>query len=156
HIPGALALPHERLECSACHASPWRPIERLVAEDQKLALLAMDQACIRCHEGLVHHNNEIAKEVPNCVSCHREHRGQHGLTKVADQLCAGCHGDLRTVGGPSTTFFRTITSFATHPDFGVLRRNEPDPGTIWFNHTKHLPPEGLLGTERKLVFLKCA
>lgn len=156
HSPGPVALAHERFDCAACHTTPWQPIHRLVAEDQRKARLTMDQACIQCHEGLVHNKNEIASEVPICVNCHREHKGQHGLAKVADKSCTGCHANLRTVEGPSTKFTRSITALSTHPEFSVLRRGDPDRAVIRFNHAAHLKSEGLRGLDGKQLFLKCA
>ena len=102
--------------------------------------LAMDKACITCHRGLVHHKKEIADEVPNCVTCHREHQGPHGLAKVADTSCTGCHADLRTIDGPSVAFDRTVTTFAKHPEFAVLARGTKDSAAIKFNHAVHLKP----------------
>src|SRR5262249_28254401 len=147
HSPGPVALAHEKLDCTACHVQPWQPLERLVAADQRKARLTMDAACVVCHAGLVHQTNEVPDDVPNCVSCHREHRGQHGLTRVADNSCTGCHADLRTVGGPSARFERSVTALATHPEFATHRRDGADPGTLQFNHAMHLKPEGVLGVD---------
>jgi predicted CXXCH cytochrome family protein len=156
HSPGPLALAHEKLDCTVCHTQPWQPLHRLVAADQQKARLIMDQACVTCHADLVHQSQEIPADVPNCVSCHREHQGRHGLTTVADRSCTGCHADLRTVQGPSTQFERSVTSLDTHPELAVLRRGAPDPGTIAFNHAAHLKPEGVLDPDNRLVSLKCA
>jgi predicted CXXCH cytochrome family protein len=156
HSPGPVVLAHEKLDCAACHTRPWQPLERLVAEDQRQVRLVMDQACVVCHSQLVHHSNEIPADVPNCVSCHREHQGPYGLSRVADNSCSGCHADLKTVQGPSAKFAHHIIALATHPEFGVLRRGEPDPGVVLFNHAAHLAPEGIRDAEDRLVVLKCA
>ncbi len=156
HSPGPVALAHERLDCAACHTQAWQPLRRLTADDLRVARLAMDRACVACHAGLVHHAEEIPTDVPNCVSCHREHQGAHGLAQVADASCVGCHADLHTTQGPSRRFEGRITALATHPEFGVLRRRETDPGTIRFNHAVHLKPEGVRGADDKPVVLACA
>jgi hypothetical protein len=156
HSPGPVVRAHANLDCAACHTQAWQPLHRLIATDQREARLVMDQACVVCHSGLVHQGNEIPEQVPNCVSCHREHQGPHGLTGVADPSCTGCHAELRTVHGPSTRFEHDIRAFATHPEFGVLRRGEADPGVIRFNHATHLQPEGIRGVDDKPVFLTCA
>jgi hypothetical protein len=156
HSPGPVALAHEKLDCAACHTQAWQPLQRLMATDQRAVRLKMDQACIVCHAGLVHHPNEVAADVPNCVSCHREHQGRQGLTTVADTSCAACHADLRTVHGPSAKFERRISALSAHPEFALLRRGEPDPGTIAFNHAVHLKPEGVHGADGQPVLLKCA
>src|SRR5690349_14785907 len=44
HSPGPVALAHERLDCSACHVTPWQPIKRLTADDLRMVRQAMDQA----------------------------------------------------------------------------------------------------------------
>ena len=155
HSPGPVAVVHEKLDCAACHSRAWQPLERLMARDPRAVRLKMDQACAACHTNLVHHTNEIASEVPNCITCHREHQGPHGLARTGDGSCATCHADLRTVDGPTTRFERKVTAFAHHPEFGVVRRGEPDPGTIAFNHAAHLKPGGILGVDGKLVSLAC-
>jgi predicted CXXCH cytochrome family protein len=94
--------------------------------------------------------------VPNCVVCHRDHQGPHGLARVADNFCTGCHADLKTIDGPSAHFERTVTAFAAHPEFGVLRRGATDPGVLLFNHAAHLPPEGVRGVDGQPVHLQCA
>jgi hypothetical protein len=156
HSPGPVAPVHERFDCKDCHARPWQPIGDLIAADQKRAYAAMDQACVRCHQGLVHHREEIPDDVPNCVGCHREHRGAVALSAISDGSCTTCHADLRTVTGPSTHYSRHVTDFASHPEFAVLRQGQSDSARIRFNHAKHLPQSGLPGPDGKPVALKCA
>jgi hypothetical protein len=156
HSPGPVAAVHENLDCAACHIRAWQPLQRLVADDLRQARLTMDQACIVCHADLVHHVNEIPAHVPNCVVCHRDHQGPHGLAQVADHFCTSCHANLKTIDGSSTQFERTITALGTHPEFAALRRGESDPGVLRFNHAAHLPPEGIRGVDGQPVFLKCA
>src|SRR5258708_1791154 len=47
--PGPLVLAHERLECSACHTTGWRPLKNILAKDRKEAYLELDKACVECH-----------------------------------------------------------------------------------------------------------
>src|SRR5262249_20423641 len=75
HSPGPVARAHEPLDCAACHTQPWQPLRRLTADDVRAVRLTMDEACVVCHAGLVHRAEEIPADVPNCVSCHQEHRG---------------------------------------------------------------------------------
>jgi predicted CXXCH cytochrome family protein len=155
HSPGPVALAHEKLDCAACHTQPWQPLQRLVF-DPRTTRLTMDRACVACHADLVHQKTEIPAEVPNCVSCHREHQGPHNLAQVGDSSCTGCHAQLRTIDGPSTRFERSVIALASHPEFAVLRRGELDPGTILFNHAAHLQPGGIRGPQDKPVVLQCA
>jgi hypothetical protein len=154
--PGPVTTVHQRLSCWDCHVQQWHTIKVLVAADQKQARRAMDQACIRCHQGLVHHREEIPQEVPNCVSCHREHQGEGALVAAADDSCTTCHADLRTVAGPSTRSARSVTHFGSHPEFAALRPGRPDRARIRFNHANHLPPAGLPGLDGKPMMLECA
>ena len=156
HAPAPVAKVHERFNCRDCHGRPWQPVESLIAADQNLACSALDEACVRCHQGLVHHREEIRRDTPNCVSCHHEHQGPDALTAVADGSCTTCHSGLRTAAGPSTRYVSRVIDFASHPEFAVLRRALPDGGRIRFNHAKHLPPAGLPGLGGKAVALKCA
>jgi len=63
HAPAPVAKVHERFNCRDCHGRPWQPVESLIAADQNLACSALDEACVRCHQGLVHHREEIRREV---------------------------------------------------------------------------------------------
>jgi hypothetical protein len=155
HAPGPVTKVHERFVCKDCHVRPWQPLGGLVADDQKRAHQAMDQACVRCHPGLVHHGEEIPGDEPNCVSCHREHQDTDALTVVADGSCTTCHADLRTVAGPSTRYARSVTRFGSHPEFAAWQPGRPDRARIRFNHAKHLPTAGLPGLDGKPMMLEC-
>ena len=154
-MPAPVAKVHERFNCRDCHSRPWQPVESLIAADQKLANLTLDEACVRCHQGLVHHREEIRRDAPNCVSCHHEHQGDNALTSVPDGSCTTCHSDLRTASGPSTRYVCRVIDFASHPEFAVWRRALPDGARIRFDHAKHLPPAGLPELGGKSVALKC-
>ncbi len=155
HAPAPVNKVHDRFNCTDCHSRPWQPVESLITSDQKLAYMALDEACVRCHQGLVHHRDEIRIHAPNCVTCHHEHQGPDALTAVADGYCTTCHTDLRTGKGPSTRYFGRVVDFASHPEFAVLRGAVADGAIIRFNHAKHLPPAGLPGMSENAVRLKC-
>jgi hypothetical protein len=155
HSPGPVALAHARLDCGECHVRPWQSLTRLTGGDQRHAHEVMDQACIVCHPGLVHHEQAILEAVPHCVTCHREHRGPHDLAKAGDATCTACHAELRTPLGPSVRFASNVTSMRTHPEFAVLRRGKPDRDALRFNHAAHLPPTGLRGLDGQAVVLTC-
>jgi hypothetical protein len=156
HAPGPLTKVHRRFDCKDCHIRPWQPLGGLVGGDQNRTHLAMDQACVDCHQGLGHHGGQIPRDAPNCVSCHREHRDTDSLTMVADGSCTTCHADLRTDAGSSTAYARSVTSFGSHPEFAALQQGRPDCARIRFNHAKHLPPAGLPGLDGKPVMLDCS
>jgi hypothetical protein len=156
HAPGPLTKVHRRFDCKDCHLRPWQPLGGLVAAEENRTHLAIDQACVGCHQGLGHHGGQIPRDAPNCVSCHREHRDTDSLTVVADGSCTTCHADLRTDAGPSTGYARSVTSFGSHPEFAALQQGRPDRARIRFNHAKHLPPAGLPGLDGKPVMLECS
>jgi hypothetical protein len=118
--------------CSECH----------IKEAGSFSAKANDQACRSCHDGPIHHANQIF--TPNCASCHTEHRGHKLLSATADANCTQCHASLRTAGAP-TQFVNHIEGFgAAHPEFAALRPGAVDPGTIKLNHAAHLKAK-LLG-----------
>jgi hypothetical protein len=155
HAPGPVTKVHQRFNCKDCHIRPWQPLGGLVSADQNRARRVMDQACAGCHHGLGHHAEEIHRDQPNCVSCHREHRDADSLRVVADGSCTACHADLQTDASPYTRYARSVTGFGSHPEFAELLPGRPDRAKIRFNHAKHLPPAGLPGLDGKAVKLEC-
>lgn len=142
---GRMSEPHAILkkDCAACHV-------------QKAAVFsakADNQACLSCHDGPVHHANEVTK--PDCAGCHTEHRGRVNIAAVSEKSCAACHGDLRTTG-TSTRFSAHIENFGSgHPEFAVLREKRSDPSTIKLNHAVHMKPIRR-GPTGPMVQLACA
>jgi hypothetical protein len=144
---GRMSEPHAILEknCAACHV-------------QKAAVFsakADNEACLACHDGPVHHANQVT--TPDCASCHTEHRGRVNIAAVSEKTCAACHGDLRTAG-TSTRFSAHIENFwSGHPEFAVLRENRRDPSTIKLNHAMHMKPirRGPTGPMVQLVCGDC-
>lgn len=130
-------------DCQQCHTEAWMPLLRAVHGDATRTSTP-DASCLRCHDGPAHHPQAVTSA--GCASCHREHRGHALLARVGDAHCTACHEDLHTRDG-SGHFQKRITSFTTdHPPFGVWRKGGlTDPGTIAFNHAKHLqlPAKGL-------------
>lgn len=118
--------------CAECH----------VKAADSFSARASDQACRSCHDGPIHHANQLF--TPNCSSCHTEHRGRRRLAATADADCIQCHANLHTSGAP-TQFVHNIEKFgAGHPEFAALRPGGLDPGTIKLNHAVHLKAK-LLG-----------
>ena len=127
---GRMSSPHAIFEkdCAACH------VQKAVVFSAK----ADNQACLSCHDGPVHHANQIA--APDCASCHTEHRGRVNIAAVSEKNCASCHADLQTSGTPSR-YSAHIRNFANgHPEFAVLLENRRDPATIKLNHAIHMKP----------------
>ena len=166
---GPLSTVHAMLEsdCGQCHTQSWQPAVRLVSLDSHRRSVP-DSACTRCHDGPIHHDGQIAADVPNCAGCHREHRGEAALARVQDAECVACHAELKTVSG-STSFEKHVTRFASggggapgHPEFAVLRRKDADTAAIKFNHAVHLKPEGVPvnadkeSKENQLELLNCS
>jgi hypothetical protein len=99
-------------------------------------LRVTDAACLKCHDGPVHHDNQIF--TPECASCHVEHKGHVVLASLTDRHCVQCHAELQTKGS-APKFERAVHSFATgHPEFAVLRTGQKDAARMKLNHEKHL------------------
>jgi len=126
---GRMSAAHAVLteRCSTCH----------VTANTFFTAKATDRACLSCHDGPIHHANQIF--TPTCASCHVEHRGRMLLAATPDTSCTQCHSGLHTRDG-SSRFVDQITAFSTegHPEFAALRPGSADPGTIKFNHAVHL------------------
>jgi hypothetical protein len=127
---GRMSGAHAVLEadCAACH----------VQTAGMFSTRASDAACLSCHDGPIHH----ATQHPSlgCATCHTEHRGRVNLVSAKNEACAECHGDLKT-SSDAPHFAANIGSLEDgHPEFGPLRDNARDPGTIRVNHAIHMKP----------------
>ena len=123
---GGMAPAHAVLaaKCGSCHTEV-SVLHRAIAADR---------ACLSCHDGPIHHANQMFQ--PSCSTCHAEHKGRIRLAAVAEESCAQCHADLHATDG-QPRFVRNITDFGSgHPEFAALRF--ADPGTIKLNHAVHL------------------
>lgn len=126
---GPLTTSHAmfRNECQQCHQRP----DESPQFDEHVGWSNVgpvpDTACLACHDAAVHHTTQVAHNVHRCAHCHREHRGQRSLARVADAFCTSCHADLMTTG-PAHAFAQRIDSFAKHPEF-AMRRRGPKGGT---------------------------
>ncbi len=137
-------------DCTQCHSEVFQTAKRLWPGHADLHAVR-DEACSDCHTGPLH--RETQTHTPACASCHREHRGRPVLALVEDQHCTQCHAELRRADGMAARF-ENVRDFARHPEFGVVRRRENDPGRLRFPHDKHLAEEGVLVDGRR-VRLDC-
>jgi hypothetical protein len=129
-------------QCSVCHVST------LGFYDKKV----IDQKCVACHDGSVHHVNQ--EFTPTCAACHADHRGAIKLAAMSDTNCTQCHANLETRGN-DVRFVKNISSFEkSHPEFAALRTETRDPGTIQLNHFVHMQPN-LLGPNGARVQMQC-
>ncbi len=129
-------------KCGTCHVSGW------------FRRVATDQACLACHDGPKHHDEQTF--APACWDCHVEHRGALRLASTSTEACTQCHANLAAKDKNSPPkFAANIGGFdGGHPEFAAVRQGHADdPGTVAFNHLKHLKKElrGPHGT----VELKC-
>jgi hypothetical protein len=127
---GRMSEAHAVLEkqCETCH----------LPQVGAFSAMAADTACSSCHDGPVHHNNQVKSL--ECASCHSEHHGRVDIMGPGDRTCAECHGDLKTQTG-ATTFAVHIRTFEDgHPQFAALREGSFDPSTLKLNHAIHLQP----------------
>jgi hypothetical protein len=117
-------------QCSVCH------LQRAGEFSSK----AVDSACLACHDGPVHHHSERKADVPECATCHVEHRGRIDIRAASNQSCAECHANPKDTQG-TPRYAAPIRSFEDgHPEFAGLRQNAKDPGTILLNHAIHMKP----------------
>lgn len=144
---GRMSGAHAVLEqqCAACH----------VQNAGEFSSKAADSACLACHDGPVHHQNQIASAVPDCAICHAEHRGRIQLSAASSESCSECHGNLRVASG-QVHYVARIESFQEgHPEFAALRDGAKDGGTILLNHAVHMKPIRQ-GPNGPVVQLECA
>jgi hypothetical protein len=129
---GRMSEAHAVLErqCGACH------VERA----GEFSSNAADSACLVCHDGPAHHENQIASAVPSCATCHAEHRGRIQLSAASDQSCAECHGHLKVASGQVHYAARIYSLEDGHPEFAALRDGAKDSDTIKLNHAIHMKP----------------
>jgi len=143
---GRMSEPHAVLEkqCAACH----------VRKAGEYSAYALDSACLGCHDGPVHHENQVAAAVPSCATCHAEHRGRINLSAASNQSCAECHGSLRVASGKPHYVTQIRSLEDGHPEFAVLRNGAKDHGTILLNHAIHMKPIRR-GPNGPIVQLEC-
>jgi len=144
---GRMCAAHAVLEqkCAACH----------VEKASEFSSKAADSACLVCHDGPMHHENEVLAAVPNCATCHMEHRGRINISAASDESCAECHGSLKVASGQVHYAAKIYRFEDGHPEFAVLRDGAKDPGTIRLNHAVHMKPIRQ-GPNGPIVQLECA
>jgi predicted CXXCH cytochrome family protein len=141
--------------CSSCHEGHQKE-----AGGWLLAAFKSNDpsaGCVSCHDFtgpvMKAHNREDAKKPEaggvSCASCHTEHKGAGAkIAQVPDFACANCHQ-------------KSFDSFVGgHPAFPA---NYPytRPGTIYFDHAKHLKdyftdPKRTKGADRDAKFAAVA
>jgi len=141
---GGLTAAHAVLNanCAACH----------VREAGRFSAAAADTACLACHDGPIHKENQMF--TPTCASCHVDHRGPVRLAETNDTACTQCHEALLSKGGIPKIETRVGPFNTDHPEFVALRKKNADPGTIKLNHAAHLKKD-LRGPGGKPVQLVC-
>ncbi|HEY2121058.1 MAG TPA: hypothetical protein VGH37_17865 [Candidatus Acidoferrum sp.] len=143
---GRMSEAHAVLEkqCAVCH----------LKKERAFSSKAVDSACLGCHDGPVHHENQIKAEVPECADCHVEHRGRVNIRAASNESCTECHGNLKA-GDGAVHYATNIRSLGDgHPEFAALRQGAKDPGTILLNHATHLKPIRR-GPNGPIVQLEC-
>lgn len=129
---GRMSAAHAVLEkqCAVCH----------LQKAGEFSSKAVDSACLACHDGPVHHETQVKADVPECATCHVEHRGRMNIRANSDQGCAECHGELKTVSGAPRYSAHIRSLQEGHPEFPALRQGGKDPSTLLLNHAIHLKP----------------
>ena len=143
---GRMSGAHAVLEkqCAACH----------VQKASEFSALAGDSACLACHDGPVHHDDQIRADVPTCATCHVEHRGRINIVASSNISCSQCHSNLKVAAGqlPYAAHIQSLED--GHPEVAVKRDNFKDPGTILLNHNVHMKPIRR-GPNGPLVQMEC-
>ncbi|HUL35175.1 MAG TPA: hypothetical protein VL128_14920 [Candidatus Eisenbacteria bacterium] len=129
---GRMSEAHAVLEkqCAACH----------LQKAGEYSAKAADSACLSCHDGPVHHEEQVRADVPACATCHVEHRGHVNIAASSNASCAACHANLRVLAGALPYYAHIRTLEDGHPEIGAHRPNAKDPGTILLNHFLHMKP----------------
>ena len=141
---GRMSEVHSVLEsqCAACH----------VQQAGGFSAKAADGACLSCHDGPVHHSEQV--KTLECATCHSEHHGRVNISAVSDRACGECHSDLKTTAG-TPNYAARIQSFEDgHPQFAAVREGSLDPSTLKMNHAVHMQPIRR-GPNGPLVNLDC-
>lgn len=120
YSPGPVQASHATFgdRCQRCH-SGFRAVK--------------NDACTECHALGSH--SELETSVPECLSCHMEHRGPQDLHAIGARACVECHGNLASKRPASIE--TAVGSFASHPQFAPLR-GRGDLAAVRFNHRLHL------------------
>jgi len=115
-------------QCAACH----------VQKAGEFSEQAADSACLACHDGPVHHEEQVKADVPKCATCHVEHRGRIDIVAGSNISCSQCHSNLKVAAGqlPYAAHIQSLED--GHPEVAVKRDNFKDPGTILLNHNVHM------------------
>ena len=129
---GRMSGSHAVLEkhCGACH----------VQKAGEFSAKAADGACLGCHDGPVHHEQQVRANVPTCAACHVEHRGRINIIAASNADCAECHANLKVGAGAVSYSAHIRTLEDGHPEISVKREGVKDPGTILLNHAIHMKP----------------
>jgi pSer/pThr/pTyr-binding forkhead associated (FHA) protein len=164
-MPGSISVKHREKanQCSACHTVAWKPILTVVS----------NEACLSCHKPLAkaeHYGDRSLGPIPQCASCHSEHKGSAILAAMPDGRCVECHANLKAKEGGLRVEGKVHSFTVDHPEFAVTvaRRDQPvrerirlndtarleDTAAIKLNHKVHLKPD-LPGSEG-LEQLTCA
>lgn len=161
--PGTLSLAHQTLQnkCTSCHTTPFEPVP--------------DAPCINCHRTIGDHAADPTVQTAvfggaRCVSCHLDHKGEHGLVRSDATLCAACHAGLKAKH-PSSTLANVSDFARDHPAFSLSVLNAStaeveriaasrvasfqEASGLKFPHAKHLSPAGVRSPSGPRV-LECA
>ena len=129
---GRMSNAHAVLEkrCEVCH----------VRKAGEFSASAADSACLACHDGPVHHQEQVKADVPACATCHIEHRGRVNIVASSNASCATCHSNLKVAAGALPSYAHIYSLEDGHPEVTVHRTVTRGPGTILLNHFVHMKP----------------
>jgi hypothetical protein len=148
-------------QCEKCHKPPSERGSSSLFDPQS-RWMALE--CQTCHRGPVHHRDmlwpsdwpkqntgEPMSNDAECAACHHDHNGKtFSLTRVTDDHCVKCHGDLpKWHKAGATEYAAKIDNFWSkdggHPEFRQLEAEKKEKNgqvarNIRFSHAHHMSP----------------
>jgi hypothetical protein len=120
--PGPLASGHDGFghDCSKCHELPFVRVR--------------DRTCLSCHQKIPGHapSRELEAELfgaTRCATCHADHKGDDGIVRADEGLCADCHRDLKR-RLPDTKLANAADFATAHPEFKLTLWRGPGPDDV--------------------------
>ena len=141
------------VQCGQCHVPARAEAGQRGPARSGFWLRVSDRACLKCHDGPVHHDTQVF--TPTCATCHVEHKGRVVLAAMTNQHCTQCHAGLKTKDATPPPYERKIENFpGSHPEFAVTvkagdravrvrlddKARLTDTAQMKLNHQVHLKP----------------
>lgn len=113
---GPISAPHAQIatECGRCHVTGFSRVR--------------DVECLACHARIEAHatveHSPVELRDMRCTSCHEEHAGPGGLSRLEASSCAPCHGQLASLDPAAPDAVATDFD-EDHPQFRLTLAADP-------------------------------